>query len=89
LAETDFEEASLAEGLEEAIEEYLGLAFFVAGDVDGDPVDKFLPAAIAICGHAVSIHNRWFNTSRCFSHAARPWHGVRCERRPLWTGTGI
>lgn len=36
----DIERAGLAEGLEEAVEEDLGLAFFVAGDVLAAPVDE-------------------------------------------------
>ncbi len=41
-----------AEGLEEAVEEDLGLAFFVAGDVGGGPIDKILESAIAVVGHS-------------------------------------
>lgn len=57
----DFEEALLAEGLEEPVEEDLGLAFFVAGDVGGGPVDEFLEARFAVrCfgnwGHAQSMY---------------------------------
>jgi len=42
----DIEAAGLAEALEEALEEDLGLAFFVAGDVllaPGDEFGKFFP----------------------------------------------
>ena len=60
----DFEEAFLAEGLEEAVEEDLGLAFFVAGDVGGGPGDEFLEAGFAIGGHAESIHKRCVATRR-------------------------
>ena len=35
-----FEDAGVAEGLEEAVEVDLGLAFFVAGDVVADPGDE-------------------------------------------------
>jgi hypothetical protein len=42
----DIEAAGLAKALEEAIQEYLGLAFFVAGDVllaPGDEFGEFFP----------------------------------------------
>jgi hypothetical protein len=51
----DFEEAFLAEGLEEAVEEDLRLALFVAGDVGGGPIDEFLEPSFSIIGHAKSL----------------------------------
>lgn len=49
----DFEGAFAAKGLEEAVEEELGFAFFIAGDVGGGPSDEFLEAGFAVGGHAV------------------------------------
>jgi hypothetical protein len=40
----DIEGAALSEGDEEAVEEDLGLAFFVAGDVGGGPINEGLEA---------------------------------------------
>ena len=40
----------MAEGLEEAVEEDLGLALFVAGDVGGAPVNEGLQSGFAV-GH--------------------------------------
>ena len=54
----DFEYPFLGEGLEQAIEEDLGFAFFVARDVGGGPSDEFLEAAFAIGGHSLSIHDQ-------------------------------
>jgi hypothetical protein len=51
-----FENAGLAEGLKQAVEEDLGFAFFIARDVGGGPGDKFLEAGFAVGGHQVSIH---------------------------------
>ena len=75
----DVEEAFLAEGLEETVEdphpsplpkgEGIEAALFVARDVGGGPVDESLEAGFAVgCfgnwGHAESIHNRIRKTSR-------------------------
>ena len=43
----DVEGALLAEGLEEAVEEDLGLALLVAGDVGGGPVDEVLKKTLS------------------------------------------
>lgn len=46
------EAAFLGEGLEEAVEEDLGVAFLVAGDVFCAPVDEFGEALFAVeVGH--------------------------------------
>jgi hypothetical protein len=42
-----FEDAGLAEGAEEVVEEDLGLAFFVAFDVSGGPGDEVAEALLA------------------------------------------
>ena len=59
----DVQEALLAEGLEEAIEEGLGFALFVGRDVGGGPVGEFLEARPAVLGHEKSMHNGRVNTS--------------------------
>jgi hypothetical protein len=47
--------ALLTEGAEETVEEYLRLAFFVAGDVRGGPIDEVLKERFsglpAVCPH--------------------------------------
>ena len=94
----DFEDAALAEGLEEAVEEDLGLAFFVASDVGGGPIDEFLKAGFAVLGlgsfcHAKSKTPLGFGNILLVTHAcaARRWAvelnacGVaRCEAFCDW-----